>query len=106
MPAITKEDVKKYLKEAPMLEISELVKEIESEFGVSAAAAMPMMAAPGAAAAAPAVRRAIARPRSSPRVPPGAASATSSNTKAASIWISTAAAARSAVLPTGSRMTA
>ena len=53
MPAITKEDVKKYLKEAPMLEISELVKEIESEFGVSAAAAMPMMAAPGAAAAAP-----------------------------------------------------
>ena len=54
MPAITKEDVKKYLKEAPMLEISELVKEIESEFGVSAAAAMPMMAAAGSAAAAPA----------------------------------------------------
>ena len=57
MPAITKEDVKKYLKEAPMLEISELVKEIESEFGVSAAAAMPMMAmsgAAGASAAAPA----------------------------------------------------
>jgi len=52
MPAITKEDVKKYLKEAPMLEISQLVKEIESEFGVSAAAAMPMMAMPGAAAAA------------------------------------------------------
>ena len=56
MPAITKEDVKKYLKEAPMLEISQLVKEIETEFGVSAAAAMPMMAMPGAggAAAAPA----------------------------------------------------
>jgi len=52
MPAITKEDVKKYLKEAPMLEISELVKEIETEFGVSAAAAMPMMAMPGAGAAA------------------------------------------------------
>ncbi len=52
MPAITKEDVKKYLKEAPMLEISELVKEIETEFGVSAAAAMPMMAMPGAAGAA------------------------------------------------------
>ena len=52
MPAITKEDVKKYLKEAPMLEISQLVKEIETEFGVSAAAAMPMMAMPGAAAAA------------------------------------------------------
>jgi len=56
MPAITKEDVKQYLKEAPMLEISQLVKEIETEFGVSAAAAMPMMAMPGAggAAAAPA----------------------------------------------------
>jgi len=56
MPAITKEDVKNYLKEAPMLEIAQLVKEIESEFGVSAAAAMPMMAMPGAggAAAAPA----------------------------------------------------
>ena len=56
MPAITKEDVKNYLKEAPMLEIAQLVKEIESEFGVSAAA-MPMMAMPaagGAAAAAPA----------------------------------------------------
>ena len=55
MPAITKEDVKNYLKEAPMLEIAQLVKEIESEFGVSAAAAMPMMAMPaggGAAAAA------------------------------------------------------
>jgi len=57
MPAITKEDVKNYLKEAPMLEIAQLVKEIESEFGVSAAAAMPMMAMPaagGGAAAAPA----------------------------------------------------
>jgi large subunit ribosomal protein L7/L12 len=52
MPAITKEDVKQYLKEAPMLEISQLVKEIETEFGVSAAAAMPMMAMPGAGAAA------------------------------------------------------
>ena len=51
MPAITKDDVKRYLKEAPMLEISELVKEIESEFGVSAAAAMPMMAMGGAAGA-------------------------------------------------------
>jgi len=57
MPAITKDDVKNYLKEAPMLEIAQLVKEIESEFGVSAASAMPMMAMPagaGAAAAAPA----------------------------------------------------
>ena len=57
MPAISKDDVKNYLKQAPMLEISELVKELESEFGVSAAAAMPMMmpgAGAGPAAAAPA----------------------------------------------------
>jgi len=51
MPAITKEDVKNYLKAAPMLEVAELVKELESEFGVSAAA-MPMMMAAGAGAAA------------------------------------------------------
>ena len=51
MPALSKQDIKQYLKEAPMLEIAELVKEIEEEFGVSAAAAMPMMmpgAMPGA----------------------------------------------------------
>ena len=53
MPAITKDDVKNYLKQAPMLEVSELVKELEAEFGVSAAAAMPMMM-PGMAAGAPA----------------------------------------------------
>jgi large subunit ribosomal protein L7/L12 len=51
MPAITKDDVKNYLKAAPMLEVAELVKELESEFGVSAAA-MPMMMAAGAGAAA------------------------------------------------------
>ena len=52
--AISKDDIKNYLKQAPMLEIAELVKEIEQEFGVSAAAAMPMMmaGAPAAAAAA------------------------------------------------------
>ena len=49
MPAISKDDVKNYLKQAPMLEVAELVKELETEFGVSAAAAMPMMM-PGAAA--------------------------------------------------------
>ena len=58
MPAISKDDVKTYLKQAPMLEVAELVKELEAEFGVSAAA-MPMMmpgagaAAGGASAAAP-----------------------------------------------------
>jgi large subunit ribosomal protein L7/L12 len=51
MPAITKDDVKNYLKAAPMLEVAELVKELETEFGVSAAAAMPMMMAGGGAAA-------------------------------------------------------
>ncbi|MFQ5878056.1 MAG: 50S ribosomal protein L7/L12 [Acidobacteriota bacterium] len=50
MPEITKDDIKNYLKRAPMLEVAELVKELETEFGVSAAAAMPMMM-PGAAAA-------------------------------------------------------
>ena len=54
MPAITKEDIKQYLREAPMLEIASLVKEIETEFGVSAAAAMPMAVA-AMAGAAPAV---------------------------------------------------
>jgi len=54
MPAITKNDIKQYLKEAPMLEIAELVKEIEEEFGVSAAAAMPVMMAGGMPGGAPA----------------------------------------------------
>jgi large subunit ribosomal protein L7/L12 len=53
MPAITREDVKNYLKQAPMLEVAELVKELEKEFGVSAAAGMPvMMTAAGAGAGA------------------------------------------------------
>ena len=51
MPAISKDDIKNYLKQAPMLEVAELVKELEEEFGVSAAAAMPMMM-PGAGGAA------------------------------------------------------
>ncbi len=51
MPAITKDDVKNYLKAAPMLEVAELVKELEAEFGVSAAMAMPMMVAGAAGAA-------------------------------------------------------
>ena len=60
MPAITKDDVKNYLKAAPMLEVAELVKELESEFGVTAAAAMPMMFAGAgpAAGAAPAAAEA------------------------------------------------
>jgi large subunit ribosomal protein L7/L12 len=54
--AITKNDVVEYLKGVSLLEASELVKELEEVFGVSAAAAAApvMMAAPGGAAAAPA----------------------------------------------------
>ena len=48
MASISKDDIVDYLKKAPMLEVSELVKQLEEEFGVSAAAAMPMMM-PGAA---------------------------------------------------------
>ena len=55
MAEITRADVIAYLEKATMLEISELVKEIEDKFGVTAAApvAMPVAGAmPGAEAAA------------------------------------------------------
>lgn len=54
--AITKADVVEYLKGMTLLEASELVKELEEVFGVSAAAAAApmMMAAPGGGDAAPA----------------------------------------------------
>lgn len=46
--AVTKDDVVEYLKGMSLLEASELVKELEEVFGVSAAAAASMMmAAPG-----------------------------------------------------------
>lgn len=49
---MTKGDILEWVKQASMLEISELVKSIEEEFGVSAAAPMMMgMPAAGAAAA-------------------------------------------------------
>lgn len=53
MAEITKEDVIEYLSNLTVLELSELVKELEEKFGVSAAApvaAMPMGAMPAAAA--------------------------------------------------------
>lgn len=55
MSSITKEQFKEYLRNLTLLEAAELVKELETEFGVSAAAPV-MMAAPaaGGAAAAPA----------------------------------------------------
>ena len=51
--AITKDEVVEYLKAMTLLEASELVKELEEVFGVSAAAAAApmMMAAPGGEAA-------------------------------------------------------
>jgi len=54
---MTKDDVKEYIKNMPVFELAELVKELEEELGVSAAApmaAMPM-AMPGAVPAAEAV---------------------------------------------------
>ena len=47
MASIKKEDVLSYLESANMLEISELIKDIEDKFGVSAAA--PVAVAGGAA---------------------------------------------------------
>ena len=49
MATIKKEDVLSYLESANMLEISELIKDIEEKFGVSAAA--PVAVAGGAAPA-------------------------------------------------------
>jgi large subunit ribosomal protein L7/L12 len=55
MPEVTQQQVVEYIKGISVLELSQLVKTLESELGVSAAAAMPMaMPAGGAAAAAPA----------------------------------------------------
>ena len=47
------------VKNLTVLELSELVKALEEEFGVSAAAPMAVAAAPAAGAAAPSSRRKI-----------------------------------------------
>ena len=47
--SVKREDVLKYLEEANMIEISELVKDIEDKFGVTAA--VPVAAAPAGGAA-------------------------------------------------------
>jgi len=56
MADVTQQQVVDYIKGISVIELSQLVKTLESELGVSAAAAMPMMAMPmaggGAAAAA------------------------------------------------------
>jgi len=56
MSNVTKEQVITFLENLTLLEAAELVKELETKFGVSAAApmAMPMMAGGGAGGAAPA----------------------------------------------------
>src|SRR4029078_7939349 len=55
MPEVTQQQVVEYIKGISVLELSQLVKTLESELGVPAAAAMPMaMPGGGGAAAAPA----------------------------------------------------
>ena len=57
MAEVTQDQFVDYIKNISVLELSQLVKKLESELGVSAAAAVPMgvpMAGGGAAAAAPA----------------------------------------------------
>ena len=49
--ALTQTDVVEYIKGISVLELSQLVKALEKELGVSAAAAMPMAVAGGGAAA-------------------------------------------------------
>mgnify|MGYP002570294237 CR=1 FL=1 len=49
--AVTREEIVEALKEMPALELSELVKELEEVFGVSAAAPVMVAAGPAAAAA-------------------------------------------------------
>src|SRR5205085_4511739 len=51
MPEVTQQQVVEYIKGISVLELSQLVKTLEQELGVSAAAAMPMAMAGGAAAA-------------------------------------------------------
>jgi large subunit ribosomal protein L7/L12 len=48
MAEVTQTQVVEYIKGISVLELSQLVKTLEAELGVSAAAAMPMMAMPGA----------------------------------------------------------
>lgn len=51
MASVTKADVVSFIENMSVLELSQLVKEFEEKFGVSASAPMAMAAMPGAAAA-------------------------------------------------------
>ncbi len=53
--SITKADVIQFIENMTVLELSELVKELEDKFGVTAAAPMAMAAMPAAGGAAPVV---------------------------------------------------
>jgi len=48
--AVSREEIKDALSQMPVMELVELIKELEDEWGVSAAAPVAMAAAPGAAA--------------------------------------------------------
>ena len=50
MANVTKEEVVEFISSMSVLELSDLVKELEEKFGVSAAAPVAVAAAPGAAA--------------------------------------------------------
>ena len=54
MAQVTRDDVLNYLEKATMLEISDLIKDIEEKFGVTAAAPVAVAAGPAGGAAAPA----------------------------------------------------
>lgn len=53
MSTISQQDVVNHIKQLTVLELSELVKALEDELGVSAAAAMPVAVAAGGGEAAP-----------------------------------------------------
>ncbi len=64
MAEVTQEQVVEFIKGISVLELSQLVKTLEAELGVSAASAMPMaMPAGGAAAAAPVEEKTRVSPR-------------------------------------------
>src|SRR5438445_3506717 len=58
MPEVTQQQVVEYIKGISVLELSQLVKTLESELGVSAAAAMPMAMPMGGGAGAGAAAQA------------------------------------------------
>ncbi len=66
--ALKQQEVVDYIKGISVLELSQLVKALEKELGVSAAAAMPMAMPGGMSRAAPRARRPRSKRRpSSPR---------------------------------------